>query len=79
MAKPKRKAQPCPRAMTLAYDPPVVRTTPMNAGSRMGAALRSEASFLRSTGFPEKAAAIEAAVPAIGLASSEHILKDLRA
>lgn len=77
MAKPKRRRVAAPQPLT-AHP---VRTSHirMDADSRMAAALAAEASFLRSTGYPEKAALIEAAVPAIGYASSERILADLRA
>lgn len=77
MAKPRRRIAAPQPLMTAGP----VRTSQgrMDADSRMGAALRAEASFLRSTGYPEKAALIEAAVPAIGMASSERILSDLRA
>lgn len=76
MAKPKRKRITSPQPM--AFAPVRPSNKAMDADSRMGAALRAEAAFLRSTGFPERAALIEAAVPAIKLASSERILADLR-
>lgn len=79
MAKPKRKHHVAPVPQPLGLGPVRTSHNRMDADSRMAAALAAEASFLRSTGYPEKAALIEAAVPAIGYASSERILADLRA
>ncbi|WLJ71228.1 hypothetical protein [Sphingomonas phage Birtae] len=45
---------------------------------RLKTALKDEASMLRSTGFPDRAAALDAAAEAITLASAQRILAGLR-
>ena len=45
---------------------------------RLRTAIKNEASMLRSTGFPERAAVLDAAAEAITLASAQRILAELR-
>lgn len=45
---------------------------------RIRTALKEEAAMLRSTGFPDRAAALDAAADAITLASAQRILAALR-
>ncbi len=55
-----------------------VDRSPVNSHSRIRDALRNEASFLRAIGYTVAAEQIETAADAIGFASSERILRDLR-